>query len=117
MIQYFGHINGQAFDQSLAQDDPNGTGMTTLQDYIAGTIPTDPSSVFEASVAPPISSGGGVTLVWFALPGRTYSVQYKDNLNDPDWQTSVGAPIIYGNQGQFTVPTDQASRFYRIVVQ
>jgi hypothetical protein len=116
MIQYFGHLTGQAFDQSLAQDDPNGTGMTTLQDYIAGTIPTDPDSVFEASVTPAATSGGDVTLVWQAVAGRTYSVQYKDNLEDPTWQALGGAPIINGNQGQFTVPTDQGSRYYRIVV-
>ena len=53
MIQYFGHITGQAGDLSLPQDDPNGTGMTTLQDYIAGTNPTDPTSVFQVLVAPP----------------------------------------------------------------
>jgi hypothetical protein len=29
----------------------------------------------------------------------------------------TGAPTINGSQGQFAVPTDQASRFYRIVVQ
>jgi hypothetical protein len=116
-IQYFGHITGQAFDQSLAQDDPNGTGMTTLQDYIAGTNPTDPMSVFQTAIVPPVSPGQSVTLVWTAVAGRTYSVQYKDNLDDPAWQTPSGTPTIIGNQGQFTVPTDQASRYYRIVVR
>jgi Tol biopolymer transport system component len=117
MIQYFGHITGQAFDQSLAQDDPNGTGMTTLQDYIAGTNPTDPTSVFQVLVAPPASPGGNVTLVWTAATGRSYSVQYKDSLDDPAWQTLNGTPTISGSQGQFAVPSDQTSRYYRIVVQ
>jgi hypothetical protein len=62
MIQYFGHITGQASDLSLAQDNPNGTGMTTLQDYIAGTNPTDPNSFFQGFIAPPASHGGNVTL-------------------------------------------------------
>jgi len=117
MIQYFGHITGQAGDQSLAQDDPNGTGMTTLQDYIAGTNPTDPTSFFQVLVAPPGSSGGNVTLVWTALAGRSYSVQYKDSLDDPIWHPLGGTPTINGNQGEFAVPTDKASRYYRIVVQ
>jgi hypothetical protein len=117
MIQYFGHITGQTFDQSLAQDDPNGTGMTTLQDFIAGTNPTDPTSVFQVVVEPPASPGGNVTLNWSAVAGRTYSVQYKYNLGDPTWNPMTGAPTINGSQGQFAVPTDQASRFYRIVVQ
>jgi Tol biopolymer transport system component len=117
MIQYFGHICGEACDQSLAQDDPNGTGMTTLQDYIAGTNPTDPNSVFLAAVAPLVSPGGSVTLTWSAVAGRTYSIQYKDSLEDSVWNTLEGAPTISGNQGQFSVPTDQTSRYYRIVVQ
>jgi Tol biopolymer transport system component len=117
MIQYFGHITGQAFDQSLAQDDPNGTGMTTLQDYIAGTNPTNPDSVFQAQVVAPVSPGGSVTLTWSAVAGRTYSVQYKDSLDDAEWTALTGTPMINGSQGQFTVPTDQTSRYYRIVVQ
>ena len=91
--------------------------MTTLQDYIAGTNPTDPTSVFQVAVAPPVSPGGNVTLVWSAVAGRTYSVQYKDSLDDPVWHALSGTPAINGNQGQFTVPADQASRYYRIVVQ
>jgi Tol biopolymer transport system component len=117
MIQYFGHIAGQPGDLSLAQDDPDGTGMTTFQDYVAGTNPTDPTSFFQVLAAPPASAGGNVTLVWTAATGRSYSVQYKDSLNDPVWQTLSGTPTIIGNQGQFAVPTDQSSRYYRIVVQ
>jgi hypothetical protein len=117
MIQYFGHIAGQAGDLSLAQDDPNGTGMTTLQDYIAGTNPTDPTSVFQVWVAPPALPGGNVTLIWTAAPGRSYSVQYKDSLDDPIWRRWPGTPAINGAQGQMAVPSDLASRYYRIVVQ
>jgi len=117
MIQYFGHLTGQAGDLSLPQNDPNGTGMTTLQDYIAGMNPTDPTSVFQVLAAPLASSGGQVILIWTAAAGRSYSVQYKDNLDDPAWQLLGGAPVINGTQGQFAVPADQASRYYRIVVQ
>ena len=106
MVQFFGHSTGQTWDDSLAGDSPNGTGMTTLQDYIAGTNPMDPNSVFEAEVVPPPPVAGGIVLTWIAEAGRTYSVQYKDNLTDPVWQTLSGAPTIVGSQGQMTVPTD-----------
>ena len=71
----------------------------------------------DAGLAPPVSPGGNVTLVWSAAAGRTYSVQYKDSLNDPVWQALSGNATINGNQGQFTVPADLPSRYYRIVVQ
>jgi len=91
--------------------------MTTLQDYIAGLNPANPESVFQAQVVPPVSPGGSVTLTWSAAAGKTYSVQYKNSLDDAAWTALEGTPTINGSQGQFTVPTDQTSRYYRIVVQ
>jgi len=116
MVQNFGHLTGQFYDGSLAQDDPNGTGMTTWQDYIAGTNPNDSRSIFQAAAEPPVIAGGNVTLVWDAVANRSYSVQFKDSLNDTVWQTLPGNPTINGSQGQFSVATDQANRYYRIVV-
>jgi hypothetical protein len=116
MIQYFGHSTGQAFDGSLAQDFPDASGMTTLQDYIAGTVPTNSASVFDVFAVAPANPGAGLTLVWAAVAGRTYTVQYKNNLTDPVWQALPGSPIITAGQGQFTVQTDQGSRYYKISV-
>jgi len=47
MVQYFGHLTGQAFDQSLPQGDPNGTGMTTLQDLLPAPTRTIPNPSFK----------------------------------------------------------------------
>jgi hypothetical protein len=115
-VTYFGHLTGQSYDQSLAQNDPNGTGMTTLQDYIAGTDPDNPNSTFAASIATG-TTNGVVTLMWVAAPGRTYFVEYKNSLTDETWQAAVDSPVISGNQGQFVITTDQSNRFYRLVVQ
>jgi hypothetical protein len=38
-------------------------------------------------------------------------------LDDPIWHDLPGTPAINGAQGQMAVPADQASRYYRIVVQ
>lgn len=114
MTHYFGHPTGQAGDHSQAQDDADGDGMTNLQEFLAGTDPTDPASVLHIQIAPVVSSTN-VTLSWLAVPGKSYQVQYKNNLSDPLWLNMPGNISVVGTQGYFTVPADQPNRFYRLV--
>ncbi len=77
MIQNFGHPIGQAGDKSLAQDDADGDGMTNLQEYLAGTVPTDPNSVFRITILVAGASNANVRLTWPAVPGKSYQVQSR----------------------------------------
>src|SRR5262249_40403615 len=79
--QYFGHPTGQAGDQSRAQDDADGDGMTNLQEFMMGTDPTSAASVLRIQIAYK-AAGNNVTLSWPAGAGRNYKVQYKDNPTD-----------------------------------
>jgi Tol biopolymer transport system component len=115
MSLYFGHPTGQAFDHSRAQDDADGDGMSNLQEYIAGTVPTDPASVFRVQ-ASPSAPGGSVTLSWPVLMGRSYQVQYKSNLGDINWLGAPGSPTFIGSRGYYGVPPTQLSGFYRVAV-
>jgi Tol biopolymer transport system component len=114
MTHYFGHPTGQASDHSQAQDDADGDGMTNLQEFLAGTDPTDPASVLHIQIAPVVSSTN-VILSWLAVPGKSYQVQYKDNLSDSLWLNAPGNVSVVGTQAYFTVPADQPNRFYRLV--
>jgi hypothetical protein len=61
-------------------------------------------------------SGGRVTLGFATEPGRTYRVEYNDNLNTTDWHP-LGAAIL-ANTTSLSVPDDiggNPQRFYRIV--
>ncbi len=56
------------------------------------------------------------TITWPALPGKTYQLEFKDNLGDASWQSANGGVTILGNQGFFVDPSPAASRrFYRVV--
>jgi Tol biopolymer transport system component len=56
-------------------------------------------------------------VAWPFTPGRTYSVQYKNNLTDPIWQDLPGAVTFIGNRGWFNAAARPVSpqQFYRVV--
>ena len=88
-------------------------GSPALDDYenVAVHVTGPPS------FATPSISGSDLTLTWPATFGRTYRVEFKNNLNDPDW-------ILLGQELTATSDTlsisDDVSgspqRFYRLVV-
>ena len=114
MMQYFGHPTGLAGDNSLATDDADGDGASNLQEYLAGTDPTNPNSVFRLSAAAPANST--VNLTWLAAPNRSYQVQYKTNLDDAVWLPAPGNVSVTGSQGCYLAPVAQPSGFYRVLI-
>ena len=62
-----------------------------------------------------ISSPGVITLNWQTEAGKTYQVQFKNDLNELLWQ-DAGDPITNYPSATFTDTTGTASvRFYRII--
>ncbi len=70
-----------------------------------------------ATIVPGQSPGGeGSIISWPALPGQSYRVQYKDNLDNPTWLDVTGTVTIVGNTGFLTDLAPTASqRFYRVI--
>lgn len=62
-----------------AMADHDGDGMTTWQEWIAGTTPTNSQSVFVAEGNVDAQTSEHV-LTWPSQTGRTYSVRWSDNL-------------------------------------
>ena len=110
---------------SLTGEDPSGDsdhdGMTNLQEFLAGTSPANAQDRLRISSLVKANTGGGFTVTWSAVEGRTYKVQYVTTLGGI-WQLDLPASQVTAATGQtslsYTDATASAAtvRFYRVVL-
>lgn len=75
------------------------------------------SDVFALSLLYATVSLGvqGPTVSWPARPGETYHVQFKDSLNDANWQEAAGVITFAGGRAQLSdLAPSSGQRFYRV---
>jgi len=97
--------------------DFDGDGVTDLLEFLGGTDPTDPRSVFRGAIIFAGTPAQGATVAWPATPGKSYRVQFKNDLSDPDWQDLIGNITLVGNSGRVNdVASATNQKFYRIVL-
>jgi YD repeat-containing protein len=96
--------------------DSDSDGFRDSSEFVAGTNPTDPSSLLTITRA--IPAGGQFTIEWQAVAGKTYRVQYKDTLNMPAWQNVAGDVTAGGATASKTDTTTGGIplRFYRVTL-
>ena len=95
--------------------DPDGDALENRGEFLAGTNPTNASSVLrieQVTVAP-----SGTTLAWQSVPGRRYQVSGRSQLGSETWQP-LGVPVsASGTSTQFVDPSEKTNvRFYRVEV-
>jgi len=82
-----------------------------------GTDPLNPTSRLRPQeiVSP---SSGQVTITWQSAPGWSYRVQYKDDLDQPNWNDLDGGVVVSGSSAACwdTRSGTSNQRFYRISV-
>ena len=95
--------------------DPDGDGMTNLQEFIAGTDPQDKNSYLKVDAVAP-NGGSGYTIQFRAVATKTYSLLYADVVPTNFWaklQDIVATPT----NRVVTVTNSSVSaepRFYRL---
>jgi hypothetical protein len=111
-LQYFSAINDP---QSAPNADPDGDGFTNLQEYLAGTNPTNATSYLKIDSA---TVGSGSAAIHFnAVAGKTYTVLYRTNLVTGTW-LKLADVSAQGSTGPVTVNdpafSGAGSRYYRL---
>jgi hypothetical protein len=118
MLRYFGHPTGLTSDNSLANDDADGTGQNNQFKYVAGLDPTNPASVFLLQVTPVTNQPAQYNLTFNPWArGRTYSPQFTTDLVEGVWLPLPGytGPVTNGNQVTITdIDAIGSQEFYRI---
>jgi hypothetical protein len=67
-----------------ANIDSDGDGMTNLQEYIAGTNPTQANSALRLFGIEALGAGN-MRMYFNAISNRSYTILYKNGLVDPSW--------------------------------
>jgi Tol biopolymer transport system component len=77
---------------------------------------TNAAPPFAGQMVAVPTSGQAPTLAWQSAAGKTYAVQFKDELDAPDWQPLVGVVRMVGGHAYATdLAPNPNHRFYRIV--
>ncbi len=92
-----------------------GNGMTLMDNYLTGTDPRNPNSVFKVSAVK--QPDGGYLLKWPSVPQKSYTIQYATSLTGA-WLTLTG---VAGAAAPATTTTyvdhpPGVQRFYRVEV-
>ena len=104
-------------DPTVSGADPDHDGVNNLQEYLAGTIPTNAASCFKITSLTP--TNGNMRVSWAAVGGKSYVVQTNSDLTKPFADAS---PVIaVPGTGQVTtnylnpeISATNRACFYRI---
>ncbi|HMJ64665.1 MAG TPA: hypothetical protein VK615_04875, partial [Candidatus Binatia bacterium] len=94
--------------------DSDGDSQTDYQEFLAGTNPTSNSSILRAITVGNANSNAK-QVIWSAVPGRSYIVQYKDSLA-ASWSTLMGTVRASASTAAKLDMTSAPQRFYRVLL-
>jgi hypothetical protein len=108
---------GLATDGSADYADSDGDQMNNWQEWRAGTIPTNASSVLKMLAANPGDSG--ITVQWQSVPGKFYYLQRATNLALQPAFVTVSSNIFAapGTTSYLDTSATSPAQFYRVGVQ
>ncbi len=110
-MAYFGDLSHNG------SDDSDGDGVTDWMEVRAGTDPMNAASRFSPEAVMFLSTWQTM-IRWDSAPGRSYRVQYKDDLSQTNWNDLDGGVIVNGSSAASWDNWTQTNhqRFYRVLL-
>lgn len=111
--------DGQTIAFASAASDLIAGDFNRCNDVIAySLVSTNSIPVFRVAILSGPASASGCWLTWPVVAGRSYRVQFKSDLADPNWQDGLGGVSLVGSQGWFNDTTMVVTqRVYRVVAE
>ena len=92
---------------------PHNDGLTNLDEYRAGTDPTNAASVLRITR---INAGNLVTIEFEAVSNKTYTVQHTDRVGSGSWSKLVDVVARATNRTETATGSGAGTnRYYRLV--
>jgi hypothetical protein len=114
-LRYFLTLNNWL---SQTNADADGDGRDNLQEYLAGTDPTDSESCFK-NISPDQGAAqlpNDCVISWPSASGKQYVIERSPSLSTPIW-TSIATNSGNGTVMEFHDTAGGGIRYYRVRVQ
>ena len=102
---------GKPVNWPPAQADSDGDGASNLQEFLAGTDPTNPNSVLSIRLE---RNGAQQFLNWNSTPGLFYQVEKSTNVGG-EWTTIGQARFANGPTDSVPVEGPDGEAYYRVI--
>jgi hypothetical protein len=101
---------------TVVKDSSDDAGLSATNAFLvvleSGTVLPGPA--FRAIAC----AGGATTLTWSSLPGRTYRLQYTEDLTSANWTDLWPDTVAAGTNASATNETGASTqRFYRVILR
>jgi hypothetical protein len=111
-VFYFGSTTNPA---AAPTADPDNDGMSNWTEFLVGTDPTDPTSVFR--IASITQQNNDLLITWTMGPGKTNVLQEAGSLGGAGSFTDVVALLTTGSVTNYLdlgAATNATQRYYRV---
>lgn len=107
--QYFGSTTG-----AITNADADGDGFSNLQEFLAGTDPTNATSALRITAVSPTDPD--IVINYDAVANKRYELQFTEDLLTSNWTGIATNTVLATGSAQFTDAgaASFSNRFYRV---